>query len=314
MKDYRRYVGGVVNGLLVVAVGVILLLHNLGYISWDLWTAVLKLWPLLLILGGLNIIFFGRSYIGLGGLILVALVIIVGVNFGFGRDADGHFYFGYGGAMGGPRFTEVIEKSQPLPAGATRGTVRVEMAAGRLEIGGASAALAEARFDQRNWPESVRPEIVGDGGQVTIRQSDQRGFNGIGGITNQTWTIKLTDQVPLDLTTSIGAGDVHLDLSAYKLESLHYNAGAASTTIVLGDKSPRVTVQLRTGAASTTVEVPKDAGVRVTATTGVGSTNLGQLGYTKEDKTYKSPNYDSARVKLDIDFRGGVGSFELRPR
>ncbi|MHB0884470.1 MAG: LiaI-LiaF-like domain-containing protein [Bacillota bacterium] len=314
MKDYRRYVGGVVNGLLVVAVGVILLLHNLGYISWDLWTAILKLWPLLLILGGLNIIFFGRSYIGLGVLILVAVVIIVGVNLGFGRDADGHTYFGYGGSLGGPRFTQVIEKSQPLPAGATRGAVRIEMAAGRLEVGGASTALVEARFDQRNWPESLRPEIVGDGGQVTIRQSSLRSFGGIGGLTNQTWTFKLTDQVPLDLTANIGAGDVHLDLSTYKLESLHYNAGAASTTVTLGDRSPRVTVQLRAGAASTTVEVPKDAGVRVTVSTGIGRSNLGTLGYSKQGRTYTSPNYDTSATRIDIDYSGGVGSFDLQPR
>lgn len=314
MKDYRRYVGGVVNGLLVVAIGVILLLHNLGYISWDLWTAVLKLWPLLLILGGLNIIFFGRSYIGLGVFIILAVLVIGGLSIGFGRDSDGHFFFGYnGGTFGGPRFTEVIEKSQPLPAGSTRGTVTVEMSAGRLQAGGASAALVEASLDQRNWPDSMRPEFTADGDQVTIRQSSLHGFS-LGGLTNQTWTLKLTDQVPLDLTLDVGAGDINLDLSAYKLESLRYNAGAASSTIVLGDKSPQTSVILKAGAASTTVEVPKAAGVRVTATTGIGSTNLGSLGYSKEGRTYTSPNYDTAASKIDIEFTGGVGSFNLEPR
>ncbi|HEY3316632.1 MAG TPA: DUF5668 domain-containing protein, partial [Bacillota bacterium] len=70
----NRYLGGVVNGLLVVAIGVILLLNNLGLISVDLWTLVTQYWPLLLILAGLNIIFFGRSYIGLGVFILVIMV------------------------------------------------------------------------------------------------------------------------------------------------------------------------------------------------------------------------------------------------
>ncbi|MHB8926476.1 MAG: toast rack family protein [Bacillota bacterium] len=307
----NRHAGGIVNGLLVLAIGVVLLLHNLGYLQWDLWTAVAKLWPLLLIIAGLNIIFFGRSYIGLGVVILVILVVVYGVNLGFHWDRTG--FVGFGSANG-PRFTEVIEKSRPLPAGAQRGTVHVVMAAGELELGGVSPALVEARLDQRNWPESLRPEFTASDTEVTIKQSSLRNAVSLGGVNRQVWSLKLTDQVPLDVTVDVGAGSNRLDLSAYKLESLRYNAGAASTTITLGDLSPRCDVAVRAGAASTVVQVPRTAGIRVTATTGIGRNNLGHLGYRREGKTYTSPNYDAAPVKININFAGGVGSFELVPR
>lgn len=57
--------------LLLVAVGVILLLTNLNALPGNLWDYVAKYWPLLFVLGGLDQIYQGKSWIG--GAITLAL-------------------------------------------------------------------------------------------------------------------------------------------------------------------------------------------------------------------------------------------------
>ena len=48
----RSRASGVVLSLLLVALGVVLLLNNLGLLRWSVWRWIAHLWPLVLILGG----------------------------------------------------------------------------------------------------------------------------------------------------------------------------------------------------------------------------------------------------------------------
>lgn len=65
-KSERRRVrehrdgGGVIFGFLLLFAGIMLILNNFGVVSWIFWYAIAPLWPLLLVLLGLRII-FGHS-------------------------------------------------------------------------------------------------------------------------------------------------------------------------------------------------------------------------------------------------------------
>ena len=50
----RRYSGAYFFGILLITLGLVFLLDNMGVISWDVWDVVLHLWPVLLIAGGLD--------------------------------------------------------------------------------------------------------------------------------------------------------------------------------------------------------------------------------------------------------------------
>ena len=58
----------------LIGIGIILLLDNLGYVEWDLWQIV-RLWPVLLIVWGLEVLLQGR----LLGRILTVCVILIGI-------------------------------------------------------------------------------------------------------------------------------------------------------------------------------------------------------------------------------------------
>ncbi|RJR25472.1 hypothetical protein C4578_01560 [Candidatus Microgenomates bacterium] len=62
-KETERKGNGVTWAVFLIFAGVILLLNNLGLVSWSVWASLWKFWPLILVLGGLEII-FGGSLIG----------------------------------------------------------------------------------------------------------------------------------------------------------------------------------------------------------------------------------------------------------
>jgi hypothetical protein len=55
----QRRLGIPVFALLLVLVGGVLLLQNLGVIPWELWLELWRLWPVLIIAFGLNLIVGG---------------------------------------------------------------------------------------------------------------------------------------------------------------------------------------------------------------------------------------------------------------
>jgi predicted ferric reductase len=71
----RSYIGAFV----VIFIGVVFLLNNLGILPWEAWRQIWRLWPILLILFGIEMI-FGRSrwaQIIIGILVILFLLGIV---------------------------------------------------------------------------------------------------------------------------------------------------------------------------------------------------------------------------------------------
>lgn len=79
-------------GLVLIFAGFILLLNTLGYVDWDIWNVLLKFWPVLLIVSGLEILTapsrIGRILVGfltVAILSAVAVVSYASVDAGFAR-------------------------------------------------------------------------------------------------------------------------------------------------------------------------------------------------------------------------------------
>ena len=77
MKERRRDRGPFpLWGLILVALGVVFLLQNLGVLGWGVWGTLWRFWPVVLLLIGLNIILRGQSpWLMLG----ITVVVLIGV-------------------------------------------------------------------------------------------------------------------------------------------------------------------------------------------------------------------------------------------
>ena len=126
---------GVFWPLLLIALGVLFLMGNFGLISGVSWRAILSLWPLLLVLIGLDIAFARRW--PLPTLAAEILVIVAGLALAATSSTVGFFGFPTGGGNG------VADVSAPR-GGATAMSVTVNGGAGHYRVSGGATDLVDA--------------------------------------------------------------------------------------------------------------------------------------------------------------------------
>src|ERR1700682_6328039 len=97
--------------------------------------------------------------------------------------------------------------------------VEIKMGAGELTVDGGSQKLMEANFDYnlQSWKPIVRYSKSSFRGELLI---EQPGSSHGGGDVTYKWNIRLTDKLPLDVVTHLGAGEARMNLGTVNLRSV----------------------------------------------------------------------------------------------
>jgi lia operon protein LiaF len=69
----------VMGGIILIAAGLVLLSNTMGFVGWEIWNVLFRFWPVLLILGGIEMLLgknlAGRIFSGIVSLAAVSFVI-----------------------------------------------------------------------------------------------------------------------------------------------------------------------------------------------------------------------------------------------
>jgi hypothetical protein len=201
-------------------------------------------------------------------------------------------------------------ESQAVKLGEAKSVrVEIEMPGGELSVGGGAKELLEAEF---SYPgPSLRPQVeynVRAGqGWLTIRQPGL--VHGPGGGHN-TWDLRLSNKVPLELKVDQGAGRARLTLGGLSLSRLDVDIGAGETIVDLtGDWKNDLTANIQGGVGRATVRLPSDVGVRARAEGGIGAIHV--YGLKKDGDAYVSEAYGKSPITVKVQVEGGVGEINL---
>ena len=124
------------------------------------------------------------------------------------------------------------------------------------------------------------------------------------------WDVLLTNKIPVELSIQTGASESILDLTAAKLQNLSIEAGVGEMTVDLsGDYEESFDAKIETGVGESTVYVPKETGVKITAEKGIGGITTG--GLTKMGDAWVNEAYDSSETRIHIDAEMGVGDLKF---
>lgn len=331
--------------LLLIAIGVIFLLSNMGVISGDTWTLVWQFWPVLLIVIGLdNIInregLVGATFmIGIGIIFLLAnlgylnvsiwqmvftlwpiLLIAIGFDILFGRRSIWLSLVGaalilvilvvslqlFGVSAASGSTVSGDQISQSLD-GAIQAKVLIEPGAGSLQV----RSLSE--------PELLIEGSVPPEGDDSIKSS-YTVVNGMGDYTlrstqaiflptntnKMSWNLNLTDQVPLDLQLALGAGNIDADLSSLDLDALQVNMGVGNSTLTLPQEGS-LDAQVEGAIGQLKILVPEGMAVQVNANTALAGISVPE-GYVNTGDVYESPGYDQAEQRTNLTVGMAIGS------
>jgi len=304
-RHYRRR-GGFAWPLILISLGVILLLNNIGVLSWGVWDTLWRLWPVLLIAIGLDILFGGRSALGS----LVAFVVIAAV-------IAGTFWFSFTKTpiMRGDLLT--TDRIVQEMGGATSADVRIGFGVGRLRLG--------ALKDSGNLIEGT---VVSGQGETVLRNFSMDGNTARFELRNEgvpigpwpwghrfdrptrTWTLDLSSSVPLSLDVSTGVGESMLDLSALRVTDLRVNSGVGEIEVRLPARG-QMRGKVSGGVGQLTVVVPEGVAARIHASAGLGGISTSGR-FRHQDRYYTVGDYAGAENRIDLDISGGIGQVVIR--
>jgi hypothetical protein len=187
----------------------------------------------------------------------------------------------------------------------------LRMGAGELNLTGGADALMEADFayNVADWEPEVDYQVSGDTGELIVEQGSGEDVP-LGGEARNEWDLRFNDDVPIDLSVQMGAGESGLDLDSLTLTGLELQMGAGETTVDLtGSYDRDIAATIEGGVGEATVQLPGEIGVRVNAEGGLGQINA--EGLQREGDAYVNDAYGDSDVTLDVDVRGGVGQINL---
>jgi hypothetical protein len=306
----QRRRGSIIGPLILIFIGGVFLLQNAGVVPPTIWGSLWRLWPLALVIVGLELLFGARAgwlvaIVGLCG-ILVALGGVVAGNFGFPS----------------PSRAGVIARTYDTQLGnAQQASVTVRFGAGQLDIGpladSTSGRLASMSYD---GPGDLVSEpsysVVGSTGRLEYQLSG-RGtpgflpFSSDNGATPHI-AINLAPSVQISmLQVQSGAADTRIDLTGLHVNNVDMAVGAASTRLRLPD-SGITAVHVTGGASTITLEVPAGVAARIHHRGGLSTLNIDQTRFpSMGDEVYQSPNWDTATNKADINLETGVTTIQV---
>ncbi len=292
--------GGVIGALVLITIGVVFLLSNLGYISSSVWLILIQFWPLILILAGIELL-FGRSRYGQLIVLVIGLLMLGGVVWILINPTSLSFV--------GSQTTETI--AEPA-AGITMAELELSPGVGELNL----TPLASG---SPNWLEGT---IALASGQRLEQQSSTAGstaqlkldtegtvfFFGSG----ERWNLALSPQIPIALKVDAGVGSSTIDLNALNTPRLDLDTGVGSMQVTMPSHAGTVIARVNGGVGGLTLLIPQGIPARIRADSGIGFVNVNQTRFPNVgENLYESPDYATATDRIDLTIDSGVGGITI---
>ena len=300
---------GVFWPLLLIALGLVFLLANFGFIAGVSWRALLSLWPLLLILIGLDIAFARRwpvPTLVAEVLVIAAGLALVAANPGLG---GGIFVFG-GGGRGD------ADVSVPRGSASTL-ALSINGGAGRYHVGGGATDLVTAHSQNPD----LRLRASERSGRADAR-IDQIGPEGIfRGGSDIDVQVEIASDVPTSFDMNAGAGEFDVDLSDVRVTDARVNTGASTMRLVLPKPIGDIPVRIGAGASTIVITVPDGVESRVSTSGGLltlrsDNSRLGEGGGTGGcvacGSSVQTSGYAAAKDRVTITISAGARSIVVR--
>jgi hypothetical protein len=191
--------------------------------------------------------------------------------------------------------------------GAVDAEIMVTFGAGRLALGPAApGTLVDGTYDG-----GVKVEQAGPG---RVRLSPPAPAGLAWDHAPYSWGVGVTAEVPLRLRVESGAADAELDLQALRLAELRLRTGASETRVTLPAAAGHTRVEAEGGAAALRFRVPDGVAARIRSTMAIGSNEIdtGRFPRTPAGDAWESRDFATAANRVEIEFRGGIGTLAVR--
>lgn len=288
-------------GIILISLGILWILSNLNIIDISLYRIVgntigglFDLWPLILIIIGVSIIFKKETLNTILWIGFLALVIIYSLF--IKNDIRQN--------SSSENFKEETYSTE-MNSNIERGSLDLDIGGSNFKIEGIEEEFMKLDHDgafNYKFNRDERTENIYISSKKNIIQ------NGM----DRNLKLAINKTIPWRFDLNMGAVSGILDLKDIMVEELDLDMGAGKVEVTFGDKSELTSIDIDSGASQIIFNIPKESGLKIYMDGALNSTNLDQLGLTKLDRgEYVSNNFNSSDSKFEIEVDMGVGSFEI---
>ena len=323
-----------IPGLILVVIGAAILLANYGYLHFHWWN-VFRLWPIFLVIGGVNLVFaHNKSY---WATIIKIAVVVVGLgllffgNFGerYNFWPGNHFTYSNddrddddssnnnmdddddddNNSKGNTKMSVNGTFNEPYNANIKVARLNISGGGTVYNLSDTTNQLFNAATKDDN-AKYVLSQSKDDSVYVLdFHMNKHNGFN-FGSDKNQA-DMRLNPNPEWEIDVETGATKLDFDLSKFKIRQLKLHGGAASFDVKLGAPLAMTDVDISTGVSSVDINIPQNAACSIETDSGLSDNHFEGFNKT-DDNNYETPGFDAAKNKIHIHISGGLSDFKVR--
>jgi hypothetical protein len=280
----------------LILVGVFALLVNSGLVAPERLARLADLWPLILVVIGLELL-VRRSLQGANAELAAVLIVVLAI---VGATA----YVALGPAI--PTGTQTLDASGPVGS-LKQGSVRIDAGAAQITMVGADTG--EDLYRAHIGYSGRKPDVSFDSasGDLHISQGNTSGL--FFQDRHFVLDLELNTSVTWKIAVDSGASSDSLKLSNVHAADIELNTGASHEDITLGSPSGSVPITVDGGALTVNVHRPK--GVAASVAVSGGAVNLtfdGRQSHAVGTVTAQTSDYNSASDRYQIQVNGGASN------
>jgi len=301
----------ITSGIWFVFIGVVLLLHNLDIIHFNFW-AIIKYWPLLIVIAGVNLIAQDKlygNYIKIGcNLLFLGWILYVGMSASktdWTEPLYNNKYINIDNTDKDATLSDLVQI--PFDSAMKESVLEFNGGAGKFEMKVEEKTnLVSAKSKANGMGMSMKTALEDGKQKVVINAqptSKSKKSNAV--------LIDLHPDILWNLNLNYGAASINSDLSTLKFKNLEINMGASKMDLTLGIPQTGISkIDIATGASKIRLRIPKEAAIKVEYTS-ILSKNSFEGFETNGDGVAKTANYDEAPNKFDIELEGAANNFTI---
>jgi len=298
MNSATRYRSFVWPALFILA-GVLALLVNTGRISVDRLYQLADLWPVILIVIGLELILH-RTLTGWPAELAAALVVLLAI---VGAVA-------YVAVAPNREATHTIDASEAVGT-LDHASLEIDAGAATVSISGGGSLDGDLYRAHLEYS-GPKPEVALDRGSGQLRITQSSANFGLFQSQRFVLNLSLNSRVTWAITSNSGASTNTLNLNGLQVGSIELNTGASKDEITLGAPAGVVPVTINGGALTVGIHRPSGTEASVVVAGGAVSLNAdGKQTHGIGHASYDSPGLGGAMDAYRIEVAGGACTVTL---
>ena len=321
-----RRLGSIFLPLILIGLGALLLLRNAGLIQVSIWDVVGRLWPLIPVLIGIELLIGQRSP---RASVLVMLLVSIGIIAGIALFASDPGRFPVGWTVNITSDHSPSDIASRLPgieeplADVERAEVELRLGAGQLRLSslpadsplliagdltagsGRETPAWEVRVTREQGGKLAEIEVVSGSGRFDFGSDDNA----------ERWDLQLSPEIPIEMEVKAGVvSQSELDLTRLRVPELQVELGAAQLHLRLPAHG-HTSATVEAGAADITIDIPAGTPARIRTRGGLAQIKVDTQAFPQVDSSdvYQSPGYEaSPHNRIDLELKTGLAKVEVR--